>query len=135
MGSRPLKILIADDDVEDIELIEDAILDVEPAVELHKFTNGRTAIEYLNSWDDQELPCLIILDYSMPEINGSQVLSRIKDQRRFHTIPKIVLSTSNAPLHMHECLANGATEYIVKPDNMKALMELAHKLLAMCKSA
>lgn len=134
MSHKPVKILIADDDPEDVELIEEALLKIEPALELRKFTNGRTAIEYLVSSQDQELPCLIILDYSMPEINGSQVLSRIKDEARYELIPKVVLSTSNAPLHIHECIANGATEYLVKPDNLTALNALAHKLLAFCKS-
>jgi len=119
MPGKPLKILIADDDLEDIELIEDAILTAEPTAELQKFTNGRTAIDHLHSSGDTELPCLIILDYSMPGINGSQVLSSIKDHERFQLIPKVVLSTSSAPRHMDECIANGAREYIVKPDNLK----------------
>ena len=135
MPGKPLKILIADDDLEDIELIEDAILNVEPAAELQKFTNGKTAIDYLHASGDTDLPCLIILDYSMPGINGSQVLSSIKNHERFHTIPKVVLSTSNTPGHMHECIANGAKEYIVKPDNLKGMNALAQKLLAMCKKS
>lgn len=134
MKHKPVKILIADDDLEDVELIEEALLRFEPTLELKKFANGRTAIEYLVSSHDQELPCLIILDYSMPEINGSQVLSHIKGNPLFDPIPKVVLSTSNAPLHIHECIANGATEYMVKPDNMTALNALAKKLLAFCKS-
>src|SRR4051812_30135334 len=121
MKQKPVKILIADDDLEDVELIEEALLRIEPTVELQKFNNGKKAIDYLVASLDQELPCLIILDYSMPEINGSQVLFRIKDEVRYNLIPKIVLSTSNAPLHIHECIANGATEYVVKPDNMKEL--------------
>lgn len=123
------KILIADDDLEDLELIEDAILTAEPAVELHKFTNGLTAIEYLNSRLDKELPGLIILDYNMPELNGAQLLLSLKAQERYKSIPKVVLSTSNAPLHIHECLSNGASEYIVKPDTMKELYTLVKRLL------
>lgn len=134
MAHKQIKILITDDDLEDIELIEEAFLSIEPAVELHKFTSGKTAIEFLYSRVDQELPCLIILDYSMPEINGSQMLAFIKKEVRFHDIPKVVLSTSNAPLHIHECMVNGATEYMVKPDNMKELQALAQKLVLFCKT-
>ncbi len=134
MKPKPVKILIADDDLEDLELIEEALLRIEPTADLQKFTNGKKAIEYLVSSEDHELPCLIILDYSMPEINGSQVLSKIKNEARYHPIPKVVLSTSNAPLHIHECIANGATEYVVKPDNMKDLNALAQKLLNFCQS-
>lgn len=127
-----VKILITDDDQEDLDLIEEVILKAEPSVELQKFTDGRKALEFLNSRVDKDLPCLIILDYSMPEINGSEILSLIKENVRYNRIPKIVLSTSNSPLHVQECISNGATEYLVKPNNMKGLQALAKKLLAFC---
>ncbi len=134
MRHNTIKILITDDDHEDLELIEEAILKANPGVELQKFTDARTALAFLNSMGDMELPCLIILDYSMPELNGSEMLSYIKQNVRYHRIPKIVLSTSNSPLHIHECISNGATEYMVKPNNMKGLQALALKLLAFCNS-
>jgi len=127
------KILIADDDLEDLELIEEAIIAVEPEAELHKFTNGFTAMEYLNSRRDNELPCLIILDYNMPELNGSQWLSSVKNQTRYDQIPKIILSTSDAPVHIQECIDSGAAEYIVKPDTLMGLQNIAKRLVGMCR--
>jgi CheY-like chemotaxis protein len=129
---KQAKILIADDDLEDLELIEEAFLNVQPAAQLFKFTNGKSAIEYLNTIQDVELPCLMVLDYNMPEINGSEMLSHLKSQARFSAIPKVVLSTSNAPLHIHECMSHGATDYLVKPDNIKELNLLAQRLLSLC---
>lgn len=128
----PYNILIADDDPEDLELIEEAILNVAPETELHKFTSGLTAMEYLNGIPDASLPQLIVLDYNMPEQNGAWLLSSMKIKDRYNLIPKIVLSTSNAPLHINECMNNGATEYIVKPDNMQELQELGKRLLGFC---
>lgn len=124
---------MADDDAEDIELIEEAILSLEPEAKLQKFFNGHAAIEYLHSVPDEELPCLIILDYNMPELKGSEVLSSMKSKKRYDTIPKVVLSTSNAYRHQHECMNNGASEYIVKPDSMKGMEVLAKKLLNYCR--
>ncbi len=135
MGKTHVNILMADDDVEDIELIEEAILNIEPNATLHKFHNGHSAIEYLHSAPDDDLPCLIILDYNMPELKGSEVLSFMKSKKRYATIPKVVLSTSNAYMHQHECMNNGASEYIVKPDNMNELSGLAKKLLNYCHGA
>ena len=129
---KEARILIADDDLEDMELIEEAFLNAEPAVQLYKFTNGKSAIEYLNTIQDMELPCLMVLDYNMPEINGSEMLSHLKKQERYSSIPKVVLSTSNAPLHIHECMSHGATDYLVKPDNIKELNLLAQRLLSLC---
>jgi len=130
-----VNILMADDDIEDLELIEEAILNIEPEAILHKFFNGHSAIEFLHSAPDDALPCLIILDYNMPELKGSEVLSYMLSKKRYATIPKIVLSTSNAYMHKHECINNGASEYIVKPDNMKELHGLAQKLLNYCEKA
>lgn len=126
---------MADDDEEDLELIEEAILDLQPAAEVLKFSNGRTAIDYLNTSQDRELPCLIILDYNMPEMTGAQVLAYMKKEQRYQTIPKIILSTSNAPLHVHECISNGATEYFVKPDSIKGFYKLAAEFLALCNQS
>lgn len=135
MKNKLLEIFIADDDIEDLELIEEAILDVEPTVEIHKFTNGQEVMEALNSRLDSELPCLIILDYNMPEMNGWELLASIKNHARYATIPKIVLSTSNAPLHVQKCMDNGAMEYIVKPNDMKELHYLSVRLLNYCTTA
>jgi CheY-like chemotaxis protein len=134
MPQKPLTILLADDDEEDLELIEDAIINIEPGAKLHKLTNGNDVIEYLALQPDNALPSLIILDYNMPEINGSQVLSQIRGQVRYEAIPKVILSTSSAPLHIHECMNNGATEYFVKPNNIQDLNSLAKKMLSLCLS-
>ena len=132
MPQKKLTILVADDDEEDLELIEDAILSLEPGAALHKLNNGVAVMNYLKQKTDDELPCLIILDYNMPELNGSQVLSEICKHVRYEAIPKIILSTSSAPIHIHECITNGATEYFVKPNNIHDLNSLARKMLALC---
>jgi CheY-like chemotaxis protein len=134
MQSNNLTILAADDDLEDLELIEDAILNAEPGARLFKVTNGNEVIKYLSSRTDNDLPCLIILDYNMPELNGSQLLSIISRQPRYNSIPKVILSTSNAPFHVQECIKNGATEYFVKPDNMKDLYSIARRMLDFCRT-
>ena len=132
MQSNNLTILAADDDIEDLELIEDAIHHSEPRAKLDKVTNGNEVIKYLEGRADNELPCLIILDYNMPELNGSQLLAIISKQQRYEGIPKVVLSTSSAPFHVKECMQNGATDYFVKPDNMKELYSIVRKMLDFC---
>jgi len=122
---------MADDDPEDIELIEEHIKLVEPTAKLDKFVDGRSAYEYLRSQPDNDLPSLIILDYNMPGLNGSQLLSSLKSANRYKSIPKIVLSGSSAVQFKDECLKNGATEYIVKPDNIKDVHDLAKRLVSL----
>jgi CheY-like chemotaxis protein len=131
MGTNSVKIVIAEDDPEDMELIADAILLAEPGAELHKFTDGLSVYEYLSARPDNDLPSLIILDYNMPRLTGAQVLKNMGTEARFESIPKVVLSTSNAPLYKYECIRNGATGYFVKPGSMNELNSLARKMVGL----
>src|SRR5690348_2095731 len=112
-------ILMADDDIDDLELIEEAVRDFRSDVQLHKVTNGKAVLEYLENQPDGQLPCLIILDYNMPELNGSEVLSLLSKMPRYKHVSKVIFSTSNAPMHVSECKNNGAVDYFVKPTNMR----------------
>jgi CheY-like chemotaxis protein len=135
MRTKSFTILAADDDMEDLELIEEALLNASPEAKLKTVATGKDVMEYLSRQPDSALPCLIILDYNMPELNGAQVLAQISREQRYADIPKVMLSTSAAPLHIHECMANGAAEYFVKPNNMHDLNALAVKMLAFCRKS
>lgn len=129
-----LTILMADDDIDDLELMEDMLKNHRTEVQFHKVMNGRDALTYLKGRTDDQLPCLFIIDYNMPELNGSQLLLELSKEARYHKISKIVLSTSNAPIHMKECKDNGATDYFVKPTNMKDLNRVVEELMRYCNS-
>lgn len=129
-----LHIVLADDDPEDMELLEEAIHSIEPAVNIHRFTNGISALNYLLDVDHNPPPCLVVFDYNMPQKNGAQLLLSLAQHPAYTNIPKIILSTSNAPLHMEECKRNGATDYLIKPFQLKEFYELAEKLVKLCRS-
>ncbi|WP_127124500.1 response regulator [Pseudoflavitalea rhizosphaerae] len=130
----PIHIVMADDDAEDLELLQTAIHSIEPEVQLHLFNNGITALEYLMGSDTIPMPSLIIFDYNMPQKNGAQLLLSLNEDARYSSTPKIILSTSNAPLHIEECLNNGATDYLIKPFHLQECYELARKLLRLCRA-
>lgn len=127
-----MHILIADDDQEDLELIGEALLNAEPGAKLHTVMDGKAAIDYLDGLQDKELPCLIVLDYNMPQMNGAQALLAMSKVDRLKDIPRVILSTSNVALYMHESKSNGATDYFVKPSTKTELDELAKTMLAFC---
>jgi CheY-like chemotaxis protein len=131
MENSSVRIVIAEDDPEDMELIAEAILLAEPNAELYKFMDGLSAYDYLRTIPDDDLPALIILDYNMPRLTGAQVLRQMSTAARYGPIPKLVLSTSNAPLYKHECMQNGATGYFVKPGSMKELNALAKTMVGL----
>jgi CheY-like chemotaxis protein len=125
-------ILVADDDSEDQELLRDAIAEIDPEVRAEMVFNGREAVEYLEKCFDNDLPCAIILDYSMPQLNGAEVLAILCENPRFSAIPKFVWSTSNSKIHIDECKDNGALNYFVKPDKPDKLYSLVKEVLAAC---
>lgn len=86
-GNRAIDILIADDDAEDLELIEEAILSFEPNAQLHMVNDGKAAVDYLATLQDHNLPALIILDYNMPQLKGSEVLLHLGTQSRYNAVP------------------------------------------------
>ena len=134
MNDNPVTILIAEDDPEDMELIAEAITAAEPRANLHKVADGLSAIEYLRTRSDNDLPSLIILDYNMPGLTGAQVLRSISNDERYRLILKVVLSTSDAPLHKHECMRSGAAGYFVKPNSMKELNHIAKTIIDLRRS-
>jgi CheY-like chemotaxis protein len=132
MRPAAITILAVDDDFEDLELMEDTLRQLEPGVSFNKLSNGAEVLPYLDRLTDAELPCLIILDYNMPEMTGAQVLSSLCELSRYESIPKVVLSTSDAPAYVKECMKNGATQYFVKPASMRDLNATMQKILSYC---
>ncbi len=53
-------ILIADDDLDDLQLLEEAILKVEPHTEVHTVSSGKQVLDYLQNCTNKKFPCLIV---------------------------------------------------------------------------
>jgi len=134
MPDKTKIILLADDDPEDQEILEDVITRLEPSIEMHKVDTGKQAVDYLLSCPDDQLPCFIILDYAMPVFNAVEVLENICHDPRLAAIPKVVWSSSRQPEHVKTCKDRGAITYFVKPNKMSELTEIAKQMLAICES-
>lgn len=103
-AENSLTILLAEDDVDDSELIVDAFTIVDTKLNLYTVPDGSSALNYLNKLSKENLPCLIVLDYNMPDLNWAEVLKHICADERYTRIPKVMLSTSNASNYITECL-------------------------------
>lgn len=73
--------------------------------------NGRTALEKLKSARFD----LMLLDVQMPELDGYQVLERLKADPAIRDIPVIVLSASDEIERVAHCIEMGAEDYLPKP--------------------
>ncbi|HEY9176529.1 MAG TPA: response regulator [Flavipsychrobacter sp.] len=134
MNGTALRVLIADDDSEDLELMESSMLSTGHNVELSLLPGGESILRHLEDQPDHKLPMLMIIDYNMPVINGAEVVLKLNSNVRYRPIPKFILSTSNSEHHIRECMNNGADGYFVKPDTKPDLDKLAIKLLSYCRS-
>ncbi len=73
--------------------------------------NGREALEVLGTqWVD-----VIISDINMPEMNGLEMLSELKQNSLYAEIPIIIISTEGSEERIKEALALGARGFIQKP--------------------
>jgi len=127
-------ILLAEDDLDDQELLAEAFAQVDPTVRLLSFTTGRNILAYLDGLGQHQLPRIIIVDYNIPEINGAEILKELDARRKFDGITKLVWSTSSSPQYENRCLRLGASAYLVKPSSIAGLTELARRMLALLPS-
>lgn len=132
MAHSILRILIADDDKEDLELLEESLTNVKSDADLSMVHNGKAVLEFLETAADDKLPSLIILDYSMPELSGLDVLRIVCNNSRYENIPVVIFSTSDSPAHIKDCKNQGAVAYFVKPKTLPELDIIAKEMIALC---
>lgn len=70
---------------------------------------------------------LIITDINMPDINGLELISYVRNNPNYQTIPLFIISTEGSEKDMEKGLALGANEYLVKPFNPARLQELIRR--------
>ena len=100
-------------------------------VELH---DGQEAIDYLSGKGEfsdrvhHPLPCLIITDLKMPNVDGFGLLKWLSIQPDFHPVPKIILSSSGEQVDRRRAAELGSCAYFVKPGGIKDLVEVVKHL-------
>jgi two-component system chemotaxis family response regulator WspR len=72
-------------------------------------------------------PTIILLDLTMPEISGIQLLKQLRSNEKTYDIPVIILSTEDSPATKKESFENGANDYLVKlPDKIELIARLRY---------
>lgn len=123
MSSHNRYVLMADDDKDDIALMEEAFERKKINEKLVAVRNGNDLLHYLSSiTDTASWPQLILLDLNMPDKNGKETLMAIKQNLSLKSIPVVIFSTSGEDSQIKECYALGANSYIVKPAGFEKLL-------------
>jgi DNA-binding response OmpR family regulator len=119
MNARP-RILVVDDD-DDIRLLLRELLE-RAGYTVDEAPDGRTALRTLFTTP----PALVILDVSMPELDGYQTLDRIRD---LSEVPVLMLTARTQELEKVRGLSAGADDYVAKPFGRQELLARVQALL------
>jgi CheY-like chemotaxis protein len=125
-------ILIGEDDIDDQEFLKEIFISIDDSFEFLFAANAPQIFKLLDECAGKHLPCLILLDYNMPGLNGADILQELKNNHRYESIPKIIWSTSRSDTYKDICLALGANDYLVKPSNVTDLVEVCKYMLSVC---
>ncbi|MDQ6814351.1 MAG: response regulator [Bacteroidota bacterium] len=123
----PFKILIADDDADDVQLTKDCFIENKLPVQINEAYDGQFLMDHLEA-DSKNLPQLILLDLNMPRKSGFEALKEIKTHDVFRKIPVVIFSTSTAPKDIEKAYQLGASCFISKPDNLVEWCEKMKKI-------
>ena len=125
-------ILVGEDDIDDQEMLTEVFSSIDKAFILLFVSNGKEVLSALEKLHNDQLPCLIILDYNMPGLNGAEIVKEISQNERYKDIPKIVWSTSASDQFKKLCLELGAVDYVIKPTKNNELEKIARHMLSFC---
>ena len=122
--SHPFTILLVDDNYDFLKFLSESL-----AKQYHvlKATNGKHALNVLEKEDID----LVVSDIMMPEMDGLELCSTIKNDIRYSHIPIILLTAKASEEHQLEGLSVGADDYITKPFNMEVLKLRINKIIEM----
>ena len=124
-----IPILLVEDDEDDIRLVERAFVKGRILNKLYTVRDGEEAMEFLTNtgrYTDKTVtpqPGLILLDLNMPKVSGMEVLKWLKDDENLHSIPVVVLTTSDMEKDIQFAYDYGASTFITKPVEFSNFLE------------
>lgn len=127
-----LKILLIEDDLDDIELLQEALIKHGVSHIMEDVNDGSEALDYIQL--NKGNPDIIILDMNLPKVHGRDIIPVIRDSENFGHIPLLILTTSTSADDIEYAYKNGASKYMKKPatvedirETVKTIIELAEK--------
>ena len=132
MDNQPKLILCVEDDEDDIALIEETVNEIDSSLRFVAKPNGKEALKFLHRQKEQHyLPCLILLDFNMPVMNGKDVLDAIMKDDAFKKIQVILFTTSSSQREQLICESYGV-EIVTKPQRIAEFKRVLNHLVLRC---
>jgi CheY-like chemotaxis protein len=133
MKTQLRRILLAEDDPNDVELTLTALAERHLANEVDVVGNGALALDYLfrrggYAQRGDVDPAVVLLDIKMPKVDGLEVLRQIRADARLRTLPVVILTSSREESDLMRSYQLGVNAYVVKPvdfdDFVRAISEV-----------
>ena len=124
-----MKILLIEDDLDDIELFTDALEAHGAPYALNTLNDGNAALDYIGAATGR--PDIIILDFNLPKIHGREVALAIKSSALWSKIPLVVLTTSSAREDIDFADSQGVDKYFSKPTTFADLAEIVGTIVSL----
>lgn len=121
MRSRPIDLLLVEDNPGDVELTKEALKDGKLHVNLHVATDGVQALAHLRREGgsaDVPRPDLVVLDLNLPKLDGREVLEQVKADPELASIPVVVMTSSSAEEDVARSYELHANCFVTKPLDM-----------------
>jgi two-component system, chemotaxis family, response regulator Rcp1 len=125
--SRPVEILIVEDNQGDIRLTREALKESTLRNNLHVAEDGIEAMAFLHRqgpYQNAPTPDLILLDLNLPRKDGRQVLAEVKNDPVLQRIPVVILTTSSADQDIVDTYNLHANCYVVKPVGLNEFLRI-----------
>jgi CheY-like chemotaxis protein len=123
-------LMVVDDDPDDLELLVEALLTVEPTLGILTAHSGTDCLDQLNALDTPDLPALLVLDFNLYDMNAADLLAKMSLHERFDSLTKIVWSTSDLHQYRDKCNEKGAKHYLKKPNTYPQVVEMARRIVS-----
>jgi len=130
---KDMVILIAEDDTGHFQLIKKNLWLTCVDSDILQFKNGREVLDFLFKKDtevylEDKKRYILLLDIRMSQVDGIEVLERIKEDEELRKIPVIMLTTTSEAGMIKQCYELGCSYYMVKPVNYHHFMEAVQNL-------
>lgn len=118
INSRPVEILLAEDNADDVELMHEGFKRSKFIVNLHHVKDGEQCMAFLRKqghYAQAPTPDILLLDLNMPRMDGREVLAEISHDASLRHLPVVILTTSSDEQEIFKMYQLRCSSYIVKP--------------------
>ena len=130
--TQHVTIVMIEDDEGHARLIEKNIRRAGINNPIRHFLDGTTAVDFLENAPDGPAhngPALVLLDLNLPDMSGTDILSRVKNGAgALKRTPVVVLTTTDDKVEIQRCYDLGCNVYITKPVNYESFAQAIRQL-------